>query len=132
MKNNYILLYYFSFILTLLGQIITFPIGDNLDDSNFIAIILIIITVTCALTFKILLSKYKKLEKATIYFPISYVIFAIIIYSISHCYDKILIIPTIQYTYFSELLIIPFVLLSLYSILSINYQENSNEKHRKK
>ena len=122
-KNKiYIYLYYLSFIV-LIVPLIYMSLGFRFNDEthNFtspITFILGIITIILVVIFSYKL-KNNKIKNINLIFPISYLIFFIIIMIITLSYNKLLIYPTIQYGYYLNFVLIDNILLSIYSILSL-------------
>ena len=135
MKNkSYIVLYYLSFILSL-GIIVyssTFVTFYG-EPALFPSILLMILDVILVIFFTIMLIKTKKLEKTLIAFPISYIVFIVAIYFLGMCFDKKLIVPYLEYSYFNTFIMLDYLLLNVYSILSIDMKKlKSSSKDKKK
>ena len=122
----YLALYYFSFLLTL-GLVVIYSstlvdfYGEGL---NFLPYaLLIFINLLLVVAFTIMFIKNKKMEKTLTAFPISYILFVIILYFIGMLFDKKMIIPMIEYNYFNLFIMIDYLLLNVYSLLSISIKK---------
>ena len=128
-KKTYVFLYYFAFLLSILvcsiPSILRITFVSDIEAYNgyfylstfsycltFINIVLVII-------FSILLIK-KKLNSVNILFPILYILFAIIVLVVCILFNKRLVVPYIQYSYYINFILINYFLLNLYSILSVD------------
>lgn len=118
MKNKiYILLYYFSFIITLALTIMLYEITMNLIAVNTLSYILAFINLILVIIFTILLIRKKEFEFDNIIFPILYIIFAIFIIIVSVLYSKVLLIPILHLSYYYSILSFIYIFLNIYTIL---------------
>lgn len=120
-KKVYIYLYYFALILSIFTCIIPSILKTTNTYVNLsrLSFILILINAILIIIFTILLIK-RKLNNTNIIFPIIYILFTIIVLIICILFNQRLIIPYIQFSYYIKLILINYLLLNIYSILSIN------------
>ena len=121
----YLVLYYLAFLVTVAacwysGSKITL-FGGNIGT---IYILLELINIVLFAVFTIRLVINKKVEKANILFPLLYIVFIFILYVIGFFFDKKLIIPMIEYIYFNIFILLDYVLLNIYSVLSIKKKKS--------
>lgn len=120
-QRTFKILYYVAFALTILiyflsSQPITIFGSGMLIPLNFILGVICLIFV---LIFTIK-AKKKKLNNVNILFPISYLLFLIIVSIIAVVLNNKLIIPYIHYHYYISFILINYLLLNIYSALSIS------------
>ncbi len=124
MKDKlYIILYYLAFVITLgLVVIYSSTLVDFYGEGiNFLPYaLLIFINIIIVVVFTIMLIKNKKMDKTLIAFPISYILFVVILYLIGMIFDKKMVIPMIEYNYFNLFIMIDYLLLNMYSLLSFD------------
>lgn len=123
MKDKlYIILYYLAFVITL-GLVVIYSstlIDFYGEGINFLPYaLLIFVNSILIIVFTVRLIRNKKMEKTFIAFPISYILFVVILYLIGMIFDKKMIIPMIEYNYFNLFIMIDYLLLNVYSLLSI-------------
>ncbi len=128
-KKIYICLYYFALLLSIFVCIIPSVLPKNFVESDpsielysnlsIVSVFLIIINVVIVIIFTIMLIK-KSLKNINILFPIIYIAFTIIVLVICVLFNNRLIIPYIQYSYYIKFILINYILLNIYSLLSIN------------
>ena len=121
----YLVFYYLAFLITLgalwySGSKITL-FGGNIGK---IYILLHLINFILFAIFTIRLAINKKVEKVSILFPISYIVFICILYLIGFFFDKKLIIPMIEYIYYNTFILLDYLLLNIYSVLSIKKKKS--------
>ena len=121
----YLVFYYLAFLITIgalwySGSKITLY-GGNI---GIIYILLNLINFILFAIFTIRIIINKKVEKASLIFPISYIIFVCILYLIGFLFDKKLIIPMIEYIYFNIFILLDYILLNIYSVLSIKKKKS--------
>ena len=132
MKNKlYVVLYYLSFILTLgilwySSTFVDYYGGVDL----FPYVILLFINVILVISFTIMLIINKKIDNSLIWFPITYMLFVIIVYLLGIFFDRIMIMPKIEYTYFNVFIMADYLLLNIYSLLCIHQKEKKKKKER--
>jgi len=113
MKNKKcLILYYICFLLTLLFQVFTTQIFN-------IATLLLIINTIIAAIFTYFIIRKNKTNLKNIIFPITYLIFFILVVGLCFLINTKTLIPYIHFTYYQIFIIINFTLLNIYSILSI-------------
>ena len=133
--KNYLIIYYICFVITIL--IIGF------SNYNFISIttmspdgkyvpgifesilsggLLYYLNVVLVLIFTFLIIKNKKLNVKNLLLPIAYIIFTIMVFGICFLFNNRVMIPYIQFNYYSKFILIGYLLLNIYSILSIKFK----------
>lgn len=122
MNNSKIfkILYYLAFIITISLWFYTtkvINIYGNIEHTP-INLLLAIINLILVIIFNIKVIK-NKLNNINILFPISYILFTIIVVIFVLIINNKLIIPYIHYTYYMSFILFNYILLNLYSILSI-------------
>ena len=125
-KKLYVGLYYFSFLLSIFVCILPNTLQIIFVNSNYfeniylglsaIPLVLIVINLILVLIFTIFLIK-KKLDDVNILFPIIYITFTMIILLICTLFNSRLVIPFIQFSYYTKFILINYILFNLYSIL---------------
>lgn len=120
-QKTFKILYYVAFAVTILiyflsSQPITIFGSGMLIPLNFILGVICLILV---LIFTIK-AKKKKLNNVNILFPISYLLFLIIVSIIAVLLNSKLVIPYIHYNYYISFILINYLLLNIYSVLSIS------------
>ena len=121
----YLVLYYLAFLVTVgafwySGSKITL-FGGNIGT---IYILLELINIVLFAVFTIRLVINKKVEKASVLFPISYIVFICILYVIGFFFDKKLIIPMIEYNYYNLFILLDCIILNFYSVLSVKKKKS--------
>ena len=121
----YLVLYYLSFLITI-GAFWYSGSKIDLYGGNIEVFYLFLQFINFILfgVFTIRLIINKKVEKANIIFPISYIVFICILYVVGAFFDKKLIIPVIEYIYFNIFILLDYVLLNIYSILCIKKKKS--------
>lgn len=119
------ILYYICFIVTLFIWISASKVIDvyAIDIRTGSNSILGILNLVFVIIFSIKIFK-NKLKNTNILFPIIYLIFSILVVIISFIMNNKLVIPYIHFSYYVSFILFNYLLLNLYSILSIN--KNSN------
>ena len=114
------ILYYLCFIVTLLPCFIASLkisfFANSIQTPLFF--MLGIINLILVIIFSILLIK-KKINKTNILFPIIYLLFLILVIIIAFIYNNKLIIPYIHFNYYISFILFNYLLLNIYSLLSI-------------
>lgn len=110
--KKYLILYYICFLSTLLFSILTTSIFN-------ISTLLLTINILISFIFTYLIIKYKKLQIKNLLFPISYIIFFIIILILCFLFNNKVLIEYIHFQYYQLFILINFLLLNIYSVLSI-------------
>lgn len=138
MKKNtiYIVLYYISFIVSLslifLPNLLLnkFVLGEGITEylvsNTFISIILEGINIILVILFTIKILQKQKVLNVNIMFPIIYMAFTFIILLGCILFNHRLVIPNIHFTYYIVFILINYLLLNIYSILS--FEKNSKSK----
>ena len=126
----YVVLYYLSFLLTIGIIWYSSTFVDFYGGVNLIPyVVLLMINILLLIVFTVRLIINKKTDNTLIAFPISYMLFVIIVYILGIVFDQRMIIPKIEYTYFNLFIEIDYLLLNIYSVLCI---EKKNKKKKKK
>ena len=108
MKSLYNILYFIALIFIIIMSLIF---------SNFLLIHLVTMIILCILLVK------NKLESVNILFPIAYLIFFAIVILIMFLFNNKLIISYIHFDYYLNFVLFNYILLNLYSILSIKIEK---------
>ena len=119
-KKLYSILYYISLLLSISFYVITkVQVSNNLlyISLSELSHIIILINVILVTIFTLLLMK-RSLEKVNILFPITYILFTIIVLTVCILFNNRLIIPYIHYSYYIQFILINYLLLNVYSVLS--------------
>ena len=117
----YKILYYICFIISILIWFGTKSIIKDFGTyigtytNSFYAIINIVLVII----FSLKLIK-KRLDKVNILFPVFYIIFCIIVTIICFIMNTKLVVPYIQFSYYIGFILFNYILLNIYSILSLN------------
>lgn len=132
MNKKYILLYYLSFsiivVLFLLNRCHFFS-NSIIDDGLYfesLSSLLIYVNSVITLIITIFLIKKRKLE-GEIIFPISFIVFTIIVIFGCLLFNDRVVVPFVHFGYYANLLILGFTLLNAYTWLGIKKGDN-NEK----
>ena len=116
------ILYYISFFLFIL---ICLGISSvYLDTRLAINLILGIANILLTIIF-IIKSKSKKIEDVNITFPITYLIFLVIVVILMFVMNKKLIFPYIHFSYYKMIILFNYLLLNIYSVLSCFKSKNN-------
>jgi len=114
--KNYLILYYICFIATILFSIIT-SLCFNMSS------VLLIINVILGIIFTGLIIKIKKINVNSLIFPISYIIFFIVVVGLCILFNTKVLVQFVHFGYYQFFILINFLLLNVYSILCINLKE---------
>lgn len=138
MKKNtiYIVLYYISFIISLslifLPNLLLnkFGLGEEITEylvsNTFISIMLEGINIILVILFTIKILQKQKVLNVNIMFPIIYMVFVFIILLGCNLFNSRLVIPNIHFTYYIVFILINYLLLNIYSVLS--FEKDSKSK----
>ncbi len=138
MKKNtiYIILYYVSFVISLSLIFIPnlfiniFGLGEEITEylvsNTFISIMLEGINIVLVILFTIKILQKQRDLNVNIMFPIVYMVFTFIILLGCNLFNRRLVIPNIQFTYYIVFILINFLLLNIYSVLS--FEKNRKSK----
>lgn len=130
MKKSFVfkILYYVSFVLSLITWIVTSNLVNIFGINIGIGInqILLIVNLILVIVFSIRTIK-NKLEKVNIIFPISYLIFLVIVVILTFIMNNKLMIPNIHFSYYITFILFNYLLLNIYSNLS--FFKNKIKKH---
>lgn len=129
MKNIKIfkILYYVCFIVSLILSFCIFGLNYFVDEiyNDFIGStgfggILVIINILLVLIFSFGLLRKRKIKEINNLFPILFLVFTIIVVGVSFVFNSILIIPYIHFNYYISLILFNYLLLNIYSVLSLS------------
>lgn len=117
----YKILYYICFVISILIWFGTKSLITELgtDIGTYTNSLLGIINIILVIIFSLKLIK-KRIDKVNLLFPVSYIIFCIIVIIICFVMNTKLIIPYIQFSYYIGFILFNYILLNIYSILSLN------------
>lgn len=118
-SKNFKIFYYICFSATLIAVSLTqaFISYYNVLFGN-LNIALGIFNTILVIVFAALTAK-RKLNKVQTMFPILYLLFLIIILATSFLYNLIAVVPYLHFNYFITFVLFNYILLNLYSLLSI-------------
>lgn len=105
-----------------LGEEIT----EYLVSNTFISIMLEGINIVLVILFTIKILQKQRDLNVNIMFPIVYMVFTFIILLRCNLFNRRLVIPNIQFTYYIVFILINYLLLNIYSVLS--FEKNSKSK----
>lgn len=113
------ILFYICFALFLFMFLWIFNVNhENLGiEVNYITVILGIFNIILSLVF-IFMSLKKKVENINLLFPVSYLIFVIVVFILMFVMNGRLIVPYIHISYYGTLIMFNYLLLNIYSFLS--------------
>lgn len=114
----YIALYYTSLIAVILIQILTSSFITIFSDSSYPPNLLLdIANIILIIIFSIRLIK-NKLKDVNIFFPILFLVFSIIVSLLAFIMNNKLVYPYIHFNYYITFILINYILLNIYSLLS--------------
>ena len=131
MHNRFIynILYYITFIIMMATALYLRSIEIIFETPLVYPVAFLMIITNFILTIIYSIKLFKKhTQKASIFFPIICLIFTVIIYIISYLYNEKLIIEYLQYSYYYSFVLFNYILLKIYSILSLNMVKNTKKK----
>lgn len=131
MHNRFVynILYYITFIIMMATALYLRSIETIFETPLVYPIAFLMIITNFILTIIYSIKLFKKhTQKASIFFPIICLIFTVIIYIISYLYNEKLIIEYLQYSYYYSFVLFNYILLNIYSILSLNMVKNTKKK----
>lgn len=115
-------LYYLCFSLSLVIFIISL-ISSGISDgffTGFVNMLLFSINLILSLILIVSFVKKKMIKNVSIIFPVSYLTFMFAVTIIAIVYNSILLIPFIHINYYISFILFNYLLLNVYSILSIS------------
>lgn len=122
-EKSYIYLYYLCFILSIIIYIIPYqfigifsPDTSNLTIRSLFNTIVLLINLILVILFSIYLKK-KKFTPGNIIMPITYIVFWIVIITVCFLFNSRLVIPNLQFNYYTKYIYIGYLILNVYSIL---------------
>ena len=132
-NKKYILLYYLSFsiivVLFLLNWCHLFSNSIMADGLYFESLSSVLIYINYVITFiiTIFLIKKRKME-GKIIFPISFIIFTIIVILGCLLFNDRVVAPYVHFGYYANLIIFGFTLLNVYTWLGVKKGDNNEKK----
>ena len=121
-KTN-IYLYYLCFILSIIIYIIPYqfivifsPDTSNLTIRSLFNTVVLLINLILVILFSVYLKK-KKFTPGNIIMPITYIVFWIVIITVCFLFNSRLVIPNLQFNYYTKYIYIGYLILNVYSIL---------------
>lgn len=131
MKNKkYLVLYYFSFVITILFmgyasykylKIISIgDIGFSEIISHIFDGVIGIINIIMVVIFTILVLKRKKIKVDNNLFPIAYICFFTIVVALCFIFNNKVMVPYMHFNYYLFFINIGYLLLNIYSLLLVN------------
>lgn len=122
-EKTYIYLYYLCFILSLIIYIIPYqfivifsPDTSNLTIRSLFNTVVLLINLILVILFSVYLKK-KKFTPGNIIMPITYIVFWIVIITVCFLFNSRLVIPNLQFNYYTKYIYIGYLILNVYSIL---------------
>lgn len=130
MKNKiYLILYYLISITIIFITIYSIYFSNMYEFVNnpgiSFSFIIISIILFIIVTIKLIINKNIYITNKDIIFVITYFIFIILMIISCLIFDKKLLIPYIEYHYYITISLIPYVLININNLLSINKKNNS-------
>lgn len=122
-EKTYIYLYYLCFILSIIIYIIPYqfivifsPDTSNLTIRSLFNTVVLLINLILVILFSVYLKK-KKFTPGNIIMPITYIVFWIVIITLCFLFNSRLVIPNLQFNYYTKYIHIGYLILNVYSIL---------------
>lgn len=122
-EKIYIYLYYLCFILSIIIYIIPYqfivifsPDTYNLTIRSLFNTVVLLINLILVILFSVYLKK-KKFTPGNIIMPITYIVFWIVIITVCFLFNSRLVIPNLQFNYYTKYIYIGYLILNVYSIL---------------
>lgn len=122
-EKTYIYLYYLCFILSIIIYIIPYqfivifsPDTSNLTIRSLFNTVVLLINLILVILFSVYLKK-KKFTPGNIIMPITYIVFWIVIITLCFLFNSRLVIPNLQFNYYTKYIYIGYLILNVYSIL---------------
>lgn len=122
-EKTYIYLYYLCFILSIIIYIIPYqfivifsPDTSNLTIRSLFNAVVLLINLILVILFSVYLKK-KKFTPGNIIMPITYIVFWIVIITVCFLFNSRLVIPNLQFNYYTKYIYIGYLILNVYSIL---------------
>lgn len=122
-EKTYIYLYYLCFILSIIIYIIPYqfivifsPDTSNLTIRSLFNAVVLLINLILVILFSVYLKK-KKFTPGNIIMPITYIVFWIVIITVCFLFNSRLVIPNLQFNYYTKYIYIGYLILNAYSIL---------------
>ncbi len=122
-EKTYIYLYYLCFILSIILYIAPYQLVEifsqdtsNLTIRSLFNTAVLLINFILVIIFSIFLKK-KKFTSGNIIMPIIYIVFWIVIITVCFLFNRRLVIPNLQFTYYAKYIYIGYLILNVYSVL---------------
>ncbi len=122
-EKTYIYLYYLCFILSIIIYMIPYqfivifsPDTSNLTIRSLFNTVVLLINLILVILFSVYLKK-KKFTPGNIIMPITYIVFWIVIITVCFLFNSRLVIPNLQFNYYTKYIYIGYLILNVYSIL---------------
>lgn len=122
-EKTYIYLYYLCFILSIIIYIIPYqfivifsPDTSNITIRSLFNTVVLLINLILVILFSVYLKK-KKFTPGNIIMPITYIVFWIVIITLCFLFNSRLVIPNLQFNYYTKYIYIGYLILNVYSIL---------------
>ena len=124
--KKYLILYYISFILLMfLSYIVSYGysfFGDDLSGLfSYGSPLIYFITVLITIIFTVLLIIKKNARFDSILFPVSFIIFFLLVIGLCFLINTKSILGYVHFAYYSRVIIVYYLLLSIYSLLCIDF-----------
>lgn len=131
-NHKYNILYYICFLVTLFCSYMSSSLATAFNEEIFSVInfSLLAVNIVLVVIYSILLFKKRKLKADFLGFPIVYLSFLFIVYFIAIIYNEKLIVPYIQFNYYTSFILWNYLLLNIYSLLLFN--KKTKKKSSKK
>lgn len=133
MKKKYLLLYYLSFVITLL--FIVFATYKNIglfeiSDTNFSSVlsemrqnIVLLVNMVLVIVFTILILRKRKLMIDNIWLPVIYISFLAFVLIMCFLFNNKVMVLYLHFEYYAFFINIGYLLLNCYSLLLIKYKK---------
>ena len=130
MKNKkYLVLYYVSFVVTLLFLIFScikyqkMVFADNGLIEEMFENVLGIVNIVLVILFSVLLFRKKNIQGEKVLFPIIYLCFLAIVVVMCFLFNNKVMVPYMHFEYYLFYVNIGFLFLNVYSLLLIKYKK---------
>ena len=136
-SKKYLILYYICcaimFVLTP-GLISMLKIDIDLFDFFFVYSLkatVIIINLLLFIVFTVFVMKKKIEEKSDLLFPISFIVFYIIVLGLCFLFNDKVVIEYYHFSYFLKFVVLYFTVFNIYSVLCIDFKKKKTKANRK-
>lgn len=134
LKNHkYNIIYYICFLFTVSCTFISASLASIFDEGIFsiINVVLLLINIVLVILYSILLLQKRKFKADSLAFPILYLVFLFSVIFISIIYNDKLIVPYIQFNYYTSFILWNYILLNAYSLLLFTKKNKKKKKSSK-